>query len=265
MSPSDILGNQTIWFVRMPSDGAAGSILYLTVNEYGQQFTATVEEDLGTDEMPLQAPIGQMTPVTMGDESVLFLEAPFDVARWRVLRLIRHSGRNIGALPPDIRLYADDILAYARPDAPPALIRYFESGREGEEAEPGAGSVPNEWTAVAVERTAELLGDPIAAGWIRQSPAAILTLPESLAFVPKAERGSLVRTLLDQFEQQPYGKELPHAMAAGLRNQAAWYELAGYPDTAERLLRLASVMPLVPVSQNPLLAALLETALSGDR
>ncbi len=50
-------------------------------------------------------------------------------------------------------------------------------------------------------------------------------------------------------------------MAAGLRAQAAWFAISGNPQTANLVLQLAEAMPHLPISQNPLLAAVVETEL----
>ena len=68
---------------------------------------------------------------------------------------------------------------------------------------------------------------------------------------------------MQQYEQQPNSQNLTDAMASGLRAQAAWFALAGQPGAADRAIRLADALPHLSVSQNPVLAALIEAELRG--
>ena len=198
-----------------------------------------------------------------------FWRLPFDFARWRVLRLIPAQWEGMGALPPEFRLYADrsswPYRHRTRCLSAPCNAN-SNSALEGEDGEPGAGSATNQWTAVVAERTAELLSDPVAADWVRLGPAAILTLPDAFHSCRKRNATRWCTRCWPSSNNEPYGKQLPTAMAAGLRTQAAWFELAGYPQTAERSSAAgARHAPCAHFAESTAGRRLLETALRRRR
>jgi len=76
------------------------------------------------------------------------------------------------------------------------------------------------------------------------------------------QRAALIHAMLVQIEQHMDAEFVTSSVAAALRAQAAWFELAGEAQTANVALRLAALTPQTPLSRNPLLAALLEMNLS---
>ncbi|MCB0189102.1 MAG: hypothetical protein KDE31_32760 [Caldilineaceae bacterium] len=71
----------------------------------------------------------------------------------------------------------------------------------------------------------------------------------------------LMRALLKQMEVGSDSQQLNSALTAGLRAQAGWLYLAGEQPLAQQCATLAAALPTLPISQNPVLARMLASAL----
>lgn len=258
MGIADLTGNQALWFVRTPADAESdGAILYMSVNNYTGQLDAFAQEDMQVDELPPQQTAGQIAPIqTDAGRQVPFLEVPFDFARWRVQQLLALLRETTPELPPEFRLYCDLIWEFDRPEPPVDLLRFFDTSR-GEDTDESPGEHIHE----AATMTAQLLNQPVMALWLNHNRSLVATLPDTLVPSTSEERAALVRAILAQMEQHLEGQHLSAAMAASLRAQAAWFEISGNRDAAELALALAESVAGLRVSQNPLLAAVVDAEL----
>ena len=259
MSIADLVGRQAIWFVRMPSETEpASAIIYMTVNNHSGQIHALGDETIQASELPPERPIGQIVPVeTDSGQHIAFLETPFDFARLRILEALSNRWAVASELPPEFRLYSDLLWEFARPEVPPELQRFFQHDSDGSGSQEPPSDSPAELYVAAVT----LLDHPVMEAWRNQNRSLIASLPETPAQVSPEERSALVQAALAQLERRPQSAQLPAAMADGLRAQAAWFHIAGSPETANLALMLAETMPHLPVSQNPLLATIVEAGL----
>ena len=262
MSIADLTGRQAVWFVRMPSElESAGAILYMSVNNYTGQIQALADEAAPARELPPERAIGQL--VSMESDTgrdVAFVEAPFDFARWRVLQALPGQWALASELPPEFRLYSDLIWEFARPEAAPDLRHYFgnASGNDGQAESPAA---PSDVHSVA----AALMEQPAMRTWLSQNQGMVSLLPGSSDRRSPQEQAALATAALAQLERREEGRQLTAAMAAGLRAQAAWFHISGSQEAANLALQLARTLPDLPISQNPLLLALVETELRDQR
>ncbi|MFN2202406.1 MAG: hypothetical protein ACK2UO_14470 [Caldilineaceae bacterium] len=263
LSICDLMGNQALWFVYKPAasqqvDAPAeeGVILALTLNNHTGEIDALVDEEILDQALPPQQSMGQTLPVeTTSGRPVLFQEVPFDVARWRVLELLPANWETAGELAPEFRLYGDRIWEFAYPETPANLSRFFTPQSDATSEDSGEKAPP-------VPSATDILGHPAMAQWLRYNQSTIVSYPEEVLQVPLKQRAALIHAMLVQIEQHMDAEFVTSSVAAALRAQAAWFELAGEAQAANVALRLAELTPQTPLSRNPLLAALLEMNLS---
>ena len=99
-------------------------------------------------------------------------------------------------------------------------------------------------------------------GWLRWSQVTWQNVKYRSQQTPEVPAGTLISLLLRELGRMPDHRLLLDAMAAGLRVQALWYAVANAPVQAEHAVRLAQVMATLPITENPLLARLLERGLT---
>jgi hypothetical protein len=263
LSICDLMGNQALWFVHMPDASQQqgesteeGAILALTLNNLTGELDALADEEILAQALPAPQPIGETVPVeTSSGRPVLFLEVPFEVARWRVLELLPANWRTAGELAPEFRLYGDRIWEFSFPEVPGNLGRFFETSSDAEFSTSGEDARP-------VPSAADILRHPAMAQWLLYNQSTIVSYPDEVLQVPSEQRAGLIHAMLVQIEQHVDAQFVTSSIASALRAQAAWFALAGEAPAADLALRLAEVTPQLPISRNPLLAALLETKLN---
>ena len=75
---------------------------------------------------------------------------------------------------------------------------------------------------------------------------------------PAVPPATLVSLLLRELGRMPDHKALLQAMVAGLRVQTLWYATAGDQPNAGHTALLARATAALPITENPLLAGLLQ-------
>jgi hypothetical protein len=254
MSPADIGGNYSIWFVKEASEGRAdGTLLGMMVNHRLGVLQTFGSEILPADQLPSPHPVGQLVTVRSdhGQSSVL-LEIPFEVARWLVAQAhtAHWAAVPLRPLPGEYRLYGDRLWLYPVPEVDPALSLYFS---DDESPLPPVDELDK-----AAE---ELLAHPALAGWSFNHRLLLHSLGaagSSLAQLPMHEVASV---MLRELAQRAEYVQLLAALSAALRSQAVWLHIAGNLESAQRAHLLARTMAQLPLTQNPLLLRLLETGL----
>jgi hypothetical protein len=267
LSPADVVGNQTVWFVRRPTRGTTiGAIVGFGLNaETGiNQFFAG--ENIARTFLPSAPGPGQQVLVEIGGpQPMLMLQVPFDYARWLVVHALeRHWETEEGAqLSDEYQLYGDLIWEFATPEAPPELRAYFISPNEG--TEPPALETERPTLAELAELTADLLRVPVMMGWFHQFHAVLIALdfqtPEEPVAADDAGLLTLTERTLAELSQRRAARELRTAMNLALRRQAAWLHIAGDTTAARRAQMLADHLPHHTVQQDPLLTALVAGSL----
>ena len=262
ISPADMGGFQSIWFVRMPAaDGAGqdagGALLGVIANGRTGLAHAFGRERMAAEELPAPYPVGETVAIhARDDRSTAMLEAPFDFGRWRIQAALAAHWRTSSELPDEFKLYCDMIARYAAPAVSPELAAIFT----GEPDEDVAPQTADDLHADA----ANLLGHPAMAGWMR--PHGLLAVRHERPLrMSAAARAALARTILAELEEHPEQELLRLAMTEGLRSQAAWLLIAGSREQSDRALRLARALPHLPPSSNPLLALIVEAGLNASQ
>jgi hypothetical protein len=254
MSPTDVGGSYSLWFVKGQSENHVdGVLLGMVVNHRLGILQTFGSETLPDDQLPAPHPVGQLVTVRSdGGQSAVLLEVPFEVARWLLAQA--HAG-HWEALPlrpllGEYRLYGDCLWTFAVPEVDPALVKYFA---EDESPLPPA----EELDKAAVE----LLAHPALDGWSFNNRLLLHSLGavgSSLAQLPLHE---VAAVMLRELSQRAEYVQLLDALSSALRVQAVWLHIAGNIESAQRAYLLARTMTQLPPTQNPLLLRLLEAGL----
>ena len=254
MSPADMGGSYSIWFVRGPTDGQINGVLMgLVVNHRLGILQTFGSETLPAEQLPSPHPMGQLVTVrTDNGQTAVLLEIPFEVARWLVAQA--HSAQwasvPLRPLPGEYRLYGDRLWEFAVPEVDPILALYF-----GEDESPLPPADELDKAAV------QLLAHPALDGWSFNNRLLLQSLGavgSSLAQLPTHEVATVI---LRELSQRSEYIQLLSALSAALRAQAVWLHIAGNLESAQRAHLLARTMSQLPPSQNPLLLRLLEAGL----
>ncbi len=254
MSPADIGGSYSIWFVRGPSAGKIdGVLLGMVINHRLGILQTFGSETLPTDQLPSPHAVGQLATVRSDQgQAAVLLEVPFEVARWLLAQA--HSAHwaavPLRPLPGEYQLYGDSLWIFAMPEIDPTLGSYFG---EDESALP-----PLDELAHAAD---QLLAHPAFDGWSFNNRLLLQSLGavgSSLAQLPADEVAAI---MLRELSQRDEYVQLLSALRAALRAQAVWLHIAGNVESAQRASLLARTMSQLPPTQNPLLLRLLEAGL----
>lgn len=261
LGPSDPSGFVSVWLVRWPETGESvqeddgvwlGFILSLQ-NGF-LQFSGS--ENMQRSFLPPPAADGELVTVrTNGGQTAVLLAAPFEAGRWLVRQALDAHWRQPTSqpLPDDYTLYNDLIWQFSVPQLPPELVQWWE--RSGEQPD-----LPQPAAVASVARA--LVSDPAMEGWLRWSTATWQSVKYRSQQAPEIPAATLVSLLLRELARMPDHRSLLLSMAAGLRAQALWYAVAGDHANAERAALLARAMTVLPITENPLISALLERGLA---
>jgi len=260
ISPSDPGGYITLWVVRQPvgeqePSAGAGILLGFVLSLQAGILQFSGAEEMAPAYLPQVQPIGAMAHV--GGESghgTVLLEVPFVVGRWLAAEAlaVQHSRNKAWSLPGEYALYNDLLWQFEVPHLPDEVNRWWERSAPAAVL-PRAGELADAATALAP--------DPAMASWVRWGQAVWESAQPPRRYKRDLAGGALVNLLLRELGRTPEHGNLRQAMAAGLRKQTLWFALAGQPEQAARAAQLASVTPVLPIAENPLLAVLLEAGL----
>lgn len=277
LGPSDPSGYASVWFVRHPgsmagangasADGGHGSqaveeedgawLGFILSLESGiLQFSGS--EGMLTSFLPPRTPVGELVTVrTNGGQTAVLLAAPFDAGRWLVREALAAHWRQPTPqpLPDEFALYNDLLWQFAAPTLPADLATWAE--RSGPPPENSPALSP----AALAPAAAALVTDPAMEGWLRWSLVTWQNVKYRSQQAPEVSPATLVSLLLRELGRMPDHRVLLQAMAAGLRVQTLWYAAAGDAANAAHAALFAQATATLPVTENPLLARLLERGL----
>ncbi len=280
IGPSDPSGFASVWFVRRPGraaevDSEVGSAavpdavgdqdgvwlgFIVSLQSGILQFSGS--EDMERSFLPPPAPAGELVTVrTNSGQTAVLLAAPFDVGRWLVHKaLAAHWAQPAPPpLPDEYILYNDLLWQFGAPHLAPELADIVARSARPDDRAGGAAAAG----AAALSAAADaLVADPAMEGWLRWSQVTWQNVKYRSQQTPEVPAGTLVSLLLRELGRMTDHRLLLDAMAAGLRVQALWYAVANAPVQAEYAVRLAQVMATLPITENPLLARLLERGLT---
>ena len=268
LGPSDANGYLSVWFVRHaleavdPGAGSTGGNIWLgfILSVHGGILQFSGSEDMPRAYLPKQAAVGELVTVrTGGGQNTVLLAAPFDLGRWLVRQALEaRRGRSAGqagddALAGEYALYNDLIWQFAAPKLPADLAEWWERSDLGRSPSDTARD-----SARAAEAAGILVEDPAMEGWVRWSGAMWHNVKYRSQQPPAVPPATLVSLLLRELGRMPDHKALLQAMVAGLRVQTLWYAVAGQQANAGHAALLARVTAVLPITENPLVAGLLQ-------
>lgn len=282
LAPSDASGYLSVWFVRHASEGddstvtasantsagasvdnsaggeVGGAWLGFIMSVQGGILQFSGSEDMPRAHLPRQAATGELVTVrTSNSQNSVLLCAPFDVGRWLVRQALeaRWGQSTPDPLPGEYTLYNDLLWQFAAPRLPAELVEWWEQS----DAETGATID----VAKVAEAAAILVDDPAMEGWVRWSAAMWHNVKYRSQQPPAVPPATLVSLLLRELGRMPDHRTLLKAMVAGLRVQTLWYAIAGSPANAARTALLARATATLPITENALIAGLLEKGFSA--
>jgi hypothetical protein len=260
LGPSDPSGYASIWFVRWPSPretDADGVWLGFVLSLQSGILQFSGSEGMQRDFLPPPTGAGELVAVrTSGGQNAVLLAAPVDVGRWLVRQALEaHWGQAAPQpLPDEFALYNDLLWQFAPPQLPPDLATWWEKAGAAVDAPPPAASVAAAADVLVTEAAMD--------GWLRWGIATWQNVKYRSQQPPEVPSRTLVNLLLRELARMPDHRSLLQAMTAGLRLQTVWYAVAGDTANAERAALLAQATTALPISENPLIANLLERGLN---
>jgi hypothetical protein len=254
MSPPDVGGSYSIWFVKGPEEGRTDGVLMgMVVNHRLGILQTFGSETMPAEQLPSPHPVGQLVTVRSDHgQSAILLEIPFEAARWLTAQAhaAHWAALPLRPLPGEYRLYGDRLWLFALPEVDPILARYFS---EDETPLPPAEEID--------KAAVELLAHPALDGWSFNNRLLMHTLNaagSSLSHLPLQEVAAI---MMRELSQRAEYVQILAALNAALRAQAVWLHIAGNLESARRAYLLACTMEQLPPTENPLLLRLLEASL----
>lgn len=256
LSPADLGGNQSIWFVRMPTAGQAdGLLMGVVINARTGILQAFTGDAMRREQLPPPHAVGELVSVNTDNGSVAtLLEAPFDFCR---RRLLAAQGQHWQAqprkpLPDDYALYQDELGVFAPPQPDPALTAYFD---------PPAQSGPLPTWAKLDSAARELLAHPVMRGWVLHQRNFLQNFAPTATALGASSVAELTAYIVRELAPRAESSQITAALADGLVAQAAWLHIAGGVENAQRAALLADATRRLPLTENPFFAHLVERSL----
>lgn len=226
-SPVDSQGNQVLWFIIPAEQGLSCDVLNILVNTSAGLAGAAGNIGVQAEQLPESHPAGTLLNL-VGQQPPIWLEAPFDYGRRRVLASL---ARNAAAKQPTPGVYR--LLN-------PLLWRWLPP--------PPAAALP-EPDAAALGDTPALLQHPAMGSWFIQSRQVLLAAERVLTGneVPTAEDfAATVQALLTA--ELASGTLQPAALSASLLAMREWFDLAGDAEHATLAWTAAKTLEQDPAS-----------------
>ena len=252
---------QTAPALTRAAGSASGDIwLGFILSVQGSILQFSGSEDMPRAHLPKQAASGELVTVrTSGGQNTVLLSAPFDVGRWLVRQALdarwRQPTGQAGDDPlrGEYTLYNDLLWQFAAPRLPAELAEWWERSDASRSALDTARDASKVADAAAI-----LVEDPAMEGWVRWSTAMWHNVKYRSQQPPAVPPATLVSLLLRELGRMPDHRALLQAMIAGLRVQTLWYAVAGDQANAGHAALLARATATLPITDNPLLAELLQ-------
>lgn len=256
LSPADPNGGQSVWLLRRPqANEERGVLLGFAWNELLGLTHFFGAETLDKSLLPPQQSIGELVTVTMDSgRTAMMLEAPFDYGRWLLARALTHtpSTQETAEALSEYKLYNDWLWQFAPPVVDDWLRALWRVDPTDDTQKMDA--------ATLTHYTATLFQHPIMASWQLRNWALL-----PVAYQNQLPTQEVVAALLTQITQSADSGPLTTALVAGLRAQAGWLYVAKQLELANQAQELAQQLPRLPVTENPVLAHLLTSALTQAR
>ncbi len=293
ISPAEATGNQTVWFFQMDEKGPNATAKNSASSDKREtpfmsivvNLSTGILQTYGTDwmlleDLPDKHEIGELMTVSLdGGESIVFLEAPFDYARWLVFSSLSPHWANDSwqSLFGEYSLYNDMIWQFSAPELPDSLRGYFaehakhedlqsEEGENGESQETEAEDAEGD-PAEEIERldavAAELLQHPVMGGWILHSYLFWNAIRSGFSSSDSESVDELTQTVINEVMKWPEQEIFVEGLLNGLMCQCAWLKIAGMDKAAEQAHLMAKSLTTKPIDQSPFLYRYLRQAIAA--
>lgn len=256
LSPADMGGSQSIWFVRMPTDEQAdGLLMGIVINARAGILQAFVGDAMRREQLPTPHVVGELVSVNTDSGSVAtLLEAPFDFCRGRLLAAQAQHWQTQPRkpLPDDYALYQDQLGVFAPPRPDPALNAYFDPPTQ-------PGPLPT-WAELD-SAARELFAHPAMNGWMLHQRSFLQNFAPTATALGANSVAELTAYIVRELAPRAESSQIMAALADGLVAQAAWLHIAGSVENAPRAALLADATRRLPLTENPFFAHLVERSL----
>ncbi len=254
LSPADMAGNQSIWFIHTPSaDHADGILIGLAINARAGILQAFADGAMRPDQLPPLRKVGELVSVRTDNGMATLLEAPLDFCRRRLAaaQTAHWQRQPAPPLPPDYVLYQDALGTLTPPQPAPTLEAYFDRTA-------APGPIPS-WEEMDTAVRA-LLAHPVMNGWILHNRLFLQHYAPTTALeaIPATD---LAAHIVRELAQRPESAQMMDALDEGLRCQAVWLHIAGSQEQARHALNLATLLSRLPLTENPFWIRLIENSL----
>lgn len=238
-SPVDSQGNQVLWFVVANESGPAFDVLNVWVNPDTGLTAAAGGFEVPAENLPDRHAVGTLLNLA-GQPQPLWLEAPFDYGRRRVL-----AGLSVNAAQNEPTPHAYRLLN-------PILWRWSAPSPGG-----GAADLPEP----SSDETPALLQHPAMGSWFVQSRQVYLAAEKVLTGndVPTPE--AFAATVQELLAAELAADELKTAtVVASLQAMCEWFDIAGDSEYAQLAQAAAQTIAQDP-AKHPFLLQLCEIGL----
>ncbi len=271
LSPVDVAGNQTIWFVNRPENSATGTLLGFVINGLTGVLQMFGSDSITRVVLPETPGQGSQVLVDVGNpQPLLMLEGSPTVAHWLVQRSLEAHWRRPDApsLSGDFELFCDLLWQHEPRLMTPEIQRHFrDAPPRGDVQDSNLGALADELARNATD----LFRQPLMLAWFGQflsmldamgmDVSELAPATDDMAALEAATTVVLRQLTEDEDSFAPSGISLREVLADALRTQAAWLELAGYTEDAQHAGNLARHMHTFPLQENAFLTALTAGAL----
>lgn len=254
LSPADPSGSQSVWLLHPGAADQSDQQTNGVLIGFAHSALLGITQLFGTETLdytllPPAKAIGALVTVTMDTgRTATMLEAPFDYGRWLLYEALQ-QGRT---LPDEYKLYNDLIWQFAAPTVADTIRQLWQ-------VDEGATHRTVDLAALTAD-TELLFAHAAMESWQLRNWGL---LPATYQRVLSQQE--LVGTLLKQMATTGESSEVGQALTAGLRAQAVWLALAGEEGLAHKAAHLAQLLPQLPLTDNPVLAHMLATAVAHLR
>ena len=261
ISPADPAGNQSLWLLSRHTEPEAtdnpGTLISCIVNLQTGMLAFYCSEQVDPAILPAFVKEQALVKVQTETGDSTFLEVPALYGMWLAQTALQrnHNGEGAVLLPGDYQLY-NDLIWQFEPRLDEAILRLLTKSPAAAQTQDEPAKIdPDE-----LESDAELLlAHPSMAVW------AFHGLPggnePATVFGQKLSKSQLATVILREISLVPERVQLLTAIEGGLRLQSVWLHLAGETDLAMRAQRLAQALPLLSMTENPLLRRMVERGL----
>lgn len=260
LGPAEASGNQTVWLLYTPQTQKGQmecAFISMVVNVRTGILATYGSDEMAAEDLPQPHNVGELFTVSLDDDqTIVFLEAPFDYGRWLVQQALKAHWSNMAWQPlfGEYSLYNDWIWQFGEPEVDAEIQAFFQQDEE------------EEFEQARLERAAsELTLHPAMHGWFTHCRMLLRAVRTDLYVSLDLDDDEPLEAsaVLREIENWPDMHLLFQGLQSGLQAQAGWFHLAGDEQSATHAALLAATIMNMPGHENPLLLELFERALYG--